>query len=62
MNNNIIHDYNQRLKMSFECLSLNLSKSPMDTAECLEKIKLIRKDITHLYNLIKIQEDIKKKE
>ena len=54
MNNILIKDFSNKLRPAIELLSLEINKSQVDVKECLQKIKEIRNDITHLCNLQKI--------
>ena len=57
MNNHLlIKDFSNKLRPAVEVLSLEINKPQIDTKECLQKIKQIRSDITHLNNLLKIEE------
>ena len=55
MNNILIKDFSNKLRPGVEVLSLEINKSQVDVKECLQKIKEIRNDITHLCNLLKIE-------
>jgi len=55
MNNILIKDFSNKLRPAVEVLSLEINKSQVDVKECLQKIKEIRNDITHLCNLLKIE-------
>ena len=56
MNNHLlIKDFSNKLRPAVEVLSLEINKSQVDVKECLQKIKEIRNDITHLSNLLKIE-------
>ena len=55
MNNILIKDFSNKLRPAVEVLSLEINKPNIDTKECLQKIKEIRNDITHLSNLLKIE-------
>ena len=55
MNNILIKDFSNKLRPAVEVLSLEINKSQVDLKECLQKIKQIRIDITHLSNLLKIE-------
>lgn len=56
MNNLLIQEFSNKLRPNVELLTLEIGKHPVDTKECLDKIKQIRSDITHLQNLLKIEE------
>jgi hypothetical protein len=55
MNNILIKDFSNKLRPAVDVLSLEINKSQVDVKECLQKIKEIRNDITHLCNLLKIE-------
>ena len=57
----MIIDFNQKLKSNFDTLSLELTKLSNDVSSSSEKIKKLRKDISHIYNLLKIEEEVQKK-
>ena len=58
MNNQLLNDFVTRIRVNVECLSLEISRNTIDTKESLNKIKQTKNDLTHLYNLIKIEENI----
>ena len=58
MNNNLIQDFISKIRQNIESLSLELNKTPIDTKETLNKIKQTKNDLTHVYNLLKIEENI----
>ena len=58
MNNQILNDFVTRIRVNVESLSLEVSRNTIDTTESLNKIKQTKNDLTHLYNLIKIEENI----
>ena len=58
MNNQLLNDFVNRIKVNVETLSLEISRNTIDTKETFEKIKQMKTDLTHLYNLIKIEENI----
>jgi hypothetical protein len=58
MNNQLLTDFVNRIRVNVECLSLEVSKNTVDTKETFDKIKQTKNDLTHLYNLIKIEENI----
>ena len=57
----MIIDFNQKLRSNFDALSLELTKSSIDALSSLEIIKTLRQDISHIYNLLKIEEELQKK-
>ena len=58
MNNQLLNDFVTRIRVNVETLSLEISRNTIDTKETFEKIKQMKTDLTHLYNLIKIEENI----
>jgi phosphoglycerate-specific signal transduction histidine kinase len=58
MNNNLIQDFISKIRQNIESLSLEINKTPIDTKETLNKIKQTKNDLTHVYNLLKIEENI----
>ena len=58
MNNQLLNDFVTRIRVNVECLSLEVSRNTIDTKETFDKIKQTKNDLTHLYNLIKIEENI----
>ena len=55
MNHLLIQEFSSKLRPNVEMLTLEIGKQQIDTKECLEKIKQIRSDLTHLSNLLKIE-------
>ena len=58
MNNQLLNDFVTRIRVNVETLSLEISRNTIDTKETFEKIKQMKTDLTHVYNLIKIEENI----
>jgi hypothetical protein len=58
MNNQLLNDFVTRIRVNVESLSLEVSRNTVDTKETFNKIKQTKNDLTHLYNLIKIEENI----
>ena len=57
MNNHLlIKEFSNSLRPLVEILILEINKPQLETKECLEKIKEIRGNITHLNNLLKIEQ------
>ena len=57
MNNHLlIKDFTNKLRPSVETLTLEINKPQIDVKECIGRVKQIRSDITHLNNLLKIEE------
>ena len=60
MNNQLIQDFLNKILATVEAINLEVLKSIIDPKDALAKIKSARADMTHLYNLLKIEEDIAK--
>ena len=60
MNHLLIQEFSSKLRPNVEMLTLEIGKQKIDTKECLEKIKQIRSDLTHLSNLLKIEDVLQK--
>ena len=58
MNNQLLNDFVTKIRVNVETLSLEVSRNSIDTKETFQTIKQTRNDLTHLYNLIKIEENI----
>jgi hypothetical protein len=60
MNNNyaLIHDFVNKIRQTIDSLSLEVSKSPVDVKESFVKIRQTKNDLTHIYNLLKIEESL----
>ena len=58
MNNQLLNDFVTRIRVNVESLSLEVSRNTIDTKESLNKIKQTKNDLTHVYNLLKIEENI----
>ena len=58
MNTQLLNDFVRRIRVNVESLSLEISRNNIDTKETFNKIKQTKNDLTHLYNLIKIEENI----
>jgi hypothetical protein len=58
MNTQLLNDFVTRIRVNVESLSLEISRNNIDTKETFNKIKQTKNDLTHLYNLIKIEENI----
>jgi hypothetical protein len=58
MNNQLLNDFVTRIRVNVETLSLEVSRNTIDPKETFHKIKQTKNDLTHLYNLIKIEENI----
>lgn len=61
MNNLLIQEFSNKLRPSLEVLQLEINKHPLDTKECIKKIREIKINITHLNNLMKIEEVLNEK-
>ena len=58
MNTQLLNDFVTRIRVNVESLSLEISRNNIDTKETFNKIKQTKNDLTHLYNLMKIEENI----
>ena len=58
MNNQLLNDFATRIRVNVETLSLEVSRNSIDTKETFNTIRQTKNDLTHLYNLIKIEENI----
>jgi hypothetical protein len=58
MNNQLLNDFVTRIRVNVESLSLEVSRNSIDTKETFNTIRQTKNDLTHLYNLIKIEENI----
>ena len=61
MNIDLINDFNQKLRSNFDTLCLKLCKSLINSSNFLQIIKTLRKDLSHIYNVLKIEKKIQKK-
>ena len=55
-NHILIKEFSNKLRPTVETLTLEINKPHIDTKECIARVKQIRNDITHLNNLLKIEE------
>ena len=60
MNQQLIQDFMSKVKNTVEDLGREVISPKIDNKESIEKIKLIRTNLTHLYNLLKIEETLEK--
>jgi len=58
MNNQLLNDFIQKIRQNIDSLYLETNKTPVDTKEALQKIRQTKNDLTHMYNLLKIEESI----
>ena len=58
MNNQLLNDFVTRIRVNVESLSLEISRNNIDTKEAFQKIRQTKSDLTHMYNLLKIEESI----
>ena len=56
MNNQLLNDFVTRIRVNVESLSLEISRNNIDTKEAFQKIRQTKSDLTHMYNLLKIEE------
>ena len=57
-NNNLIQDFINKIRQNIDSLSLEINRTPIDTKEAFQKIRQTKNDLTHIFNLIKIEENI----
>ena len=62
MNNIIFQDFSQKLRTVSEEVSLELTKQPIDLKDAMQKLKVLRADIIHLMNLLKIEEHLQNRD
>ena len=60
MNQQLIQDFMSKVKNTVEDLGREVIASKIDTKESIEKIKQIRANLTHLHNILKIEETLEK--
>ena len=58
MNNQLLNDFVTRIRVNVKTLSLEVSRNTIDTKKTFNTIKQTKNDLTHLYNPIKIEENI----
>ena len=58
MNNQLLNDFIQKIRQNIDSLYLEINKTPIDAKETLQKIRQTKSDLTHMFNLIKIEENI----
>lgn len=62
MNNSIlIQEFRSKLRVDYDKLD-NLLLQPIEVREASNQVKKIRQTIFHINNILKIQEDLEKKE
>ena len=62
MNNIIFQDFSQKLRNVSEEVSLELTKQPVDLKDAMQKLKVLRADVIHLMNLLKIEEHLQNRD
>ena len=62
MNNLIFQEFSQKLRNVSEEVSLELTKQPIDHKDTMQKLKVLRGDIIHLMNLVKIEEHLQNRD
>ena len=58
MNKQLSNDFINKIKQTVDELYKELIASKIDTKEAFTKIKLIKTNLCHLYNILKIQETL----
>ena len=57
--NNQQHDFLNKIRNTTDSLALLVSNNETDTKEAIEKIKEMRSCLTHLYNILKVEESLR---
>ena len=60
MNQQLSQDFMHKIKHTVDDLSKEVIAPKIDTKEAIDKIKLIRTNLTHLHNIFKIEETLEK--
>ena len=60
MNQQLSQDFMNKIKHTVDDLSKEVIAPKIDTKEAIEKIKQIRTNLTHLHNILKIEETLEK--
>ena len=60
MNHQLIQEFVNKIRATVEAINLEVLKTNIDPKDALAKIKSARADMTHLYNLLNIEEDLSK--
>ena len=60
MNHQLIQEFVNKIRATVEAINLEVLKTNIDPKDALAKAKQARADLTNLYNLLKIEEDIAK--
>lgn len=61
MNNIIFQEFSQKLRVDTEEVNNELTKQPIDVKDAIQKLKVLRSDIIHLMNFLKIEEHLQNK-
>lgn len=61
MNNIIFQEFSQKLRVDTEEVNNELTKQPIDVKDAIQKLKVLRCDIIHLMNFLKIEEHLQNK-
>ena len=62
MNNQLLQEFAQRLRTQTESLNTEILQQNMDITKVFDLIKTLRRDLTHVNNLVKMDVDVKKKD
>lgn len=62
MNNIIFQEFAQKLRVVAEEVNNELTKQPIDLKDSMQKLKVLRSDIMHLMNLLKVEEHLQNKD
>ena len=60
MNHQLIQEFVNKIRAAVEAINLEVLKTNIDPKDALAKVKQAKADLTHLYNLLKIEEDLSK--
>lgn len=62
MNNIIFQEFSQKLRVETEEVNNELTKQPIDLKDAMQKLKVLRADVIHLMNLLKIEEHLQNRD
>ena len=62
MNNIIFQEFSQKLRVETEDVNNELTKQPIDLKDAMQKLKVLRADVIHLMNLLKIEEHLQNRD
>ena len=62
MNNIIFQEFSQKLRVETEEVNNELTKQPIDLKDAMQKLKVLRADVIHLMNMLKIEEHLQNRD